>query len=42
MAPAPGNGVTTARGTRITLEDMGDPVGTLAELEGATIATPAP
>ena len=29
-------GVTTARGVRITLEPMGEPVGTLAELEGAT------
>ena len=35
-------GVTTAQGTRITLEDMGVPVGTLAELEGATGATPTP
>jgi hypothetical protein len=35
-------GVTTAQGTRITLEDMGVPVGTLAELEGAMGATPTP
>ena len=35
-------GVTTARGIRITLEQMGDPVGTLAELEGAMGATPTP
>jgi hypothetical protein len=35
-------GVTTAQGTRITLEDMGVPVGTLDELEGATGATPTP
>jgi hypothetical protein len=35
-------GVTTARGTRITIEQMGDPEGTLAELEGATSATPTP
>jgi hypothetical protein len=35
-------GVTTAQGTRITIEQMGDPVGTLAELEGATGATPTP
>jgi hypothetical protein len=30
------HGVTTARGVRITIEDMGDPVGTLEELESAT------
>jgi hypothetical protein len=35
-------GVTTAQGTRITLEDMGVPVGTLDELEGAMGATPTP
>jgi hypothetical protein len=35
-------GVTTAQGTRITLEDMGVPVGTLDELEGALAATPTP
>jgi hypothetical protein len=35
-------GVTTAQGTRITLQDMGVPVGTLDELEGATVATPTP
>jgi hypothetical protein len=35
-------GVTTAQGTRITLEDMGVPVGTLDELEAATGATPTP
>ena len=35
-APAPKSiGVTTAKGTRITIEQMGDPEGTLAELEGA-------
>jgi hypothetical protein len=35
-------GVTTARGTRITIEDMGDPEGTLEELESWASATPAP
>jgi hypothetical protein len=30
------HGVTTARGVRVTIEDMGDPVGTLEELESAT------
>ena len=41
-------GVTTARGTRITLqdvaelEDMGVPVGTLSELDDAWSATPTP
>jgi hypothetical protein len=36
------HGVTTARGVRITIEDMGEPVGTLDELESATGATPTP
>ena len=36
------HGATTARGTRMMVEDIGDPVGTLAELEGATVATPTP
>jgi hypothetical protein len=36
------HGVTTARGVRITIEDMGDPVGTLDELTEATGATPTP
>jgi hypothetical protein len=35
-------GVTTATGTRITLQDMGVPVGTLDELMVATGATPTP
>ena len=34
------HGVTTARGIRITIEDMGEPVGTLDELAGATAPRP--